>query len=368
MPDPRLQKLAQVLVCYSLSLKKNDFFMIRAFPQAAPLVVEVFREALAAEAHPYTRLQLEELQEILLKKGSEEQLQYVPELDRFAVEKFDAYLGIWGESNTKALSNVDPQRQALAERARFELEKRFLERAARGELRWCGTQFPTHSAAQDAEMSLSEYEDFVYSAGKLHQPDPVGEWQKLARQQEEIVKYLCDKTILHITGQDTDLKISIAGRKWINCCGKENFPDGEVFTGPVENSAEGRITFSFPAVYGGREVNGVSLEFKQGKVVRATATKNEQFLHSMIAMDQGASFLGELAIGTNYDIQRFTKNTLFDEKIGGTVHLALGASYPETGGKNESALHWDMICDLRTGGEITANHEVFYRNGEFLIA
>jgi aminopeptidase len=216
-------------------------------------------------------------------------------------------------------------------------------------------------------MSLAEYTDFVFGAGLLDHDDPVAEWRRIDAQQEKICDILNTKSDLRIVSTDTDISMSIAGRKWINCSGHENFPDGEVFTGPVEDTVNGHIRFSFPGIYAGKEIEDIRLEFKDGKVVKATAAKGEELLQALLETDEGARFVGELAVGTNFGIQNFTQNMLFDEKIGGTVHLAIGASYPESGGKNKSGIHWDMLCDMREGGEIYADGELIYRNGNFSI-
>ncbi len=243
----------------------------------------------------------------------------------------------------------------------------YLKRAADGQLRWVGTQLPCQASAQDAEMSLRDYEQFVYRAGLLHEQDPASAWRKLSEQQQRLTDYLNGKDqVRFVTPQGTDLTVQVTGRTWINCNGQENFPDGEVFTGPREDATEGTVCFSFPAVYGGREVNGVRLTFRDGKVVEASAEKGEDFLLAMLDQDPGARVLGEIALGTNYSITRYTKNTLFDEKIGGTFHAAVGSSYPETGGRNESGLHWDMVCDLRQGGEVFVDGERLSRDGRFL--
>src|SRR5687768_12006008 len=254
----------------------------------------------------------------------------------------------------------------MAEAARRPLRELFLNRFAEGKLKWVGTQFPTHSAAQDAEMSLAEYEDFVFRAGLLHEADSVAAWKKLGERQQRLVDFLNGKRDYRVVSANgTDVRMSVAGMMWINCDGHENFPDGEVFTGPVVDSVNGRIHFSFPAVHHGREVQDVRLTFKDGKVVDASASKGREFLFSMLDTDAGSRFLGECAIGTNYDITRYTRNTLFDEKIGGTVHFALGAGYPETGNKNESGLHWDMVVDLRNGGTIEIDGIKVNENGRF---
>ena len=215
-------------------------------------------------------------------------------------------------------------------------------------------------------MSLAEYAEFVFGAGLLYHGDPVAEWRKIDAQQEKICDFLNRQSNLHILSRDTDITMSIAGRKWINCSGHENFPDGEVFTGPVEDSVTGYIRFSFPGIFAGQEIEDIRLEFEKGKVVKATAAKGQELLHALLETDTGARYVGEVAVGTNFGIQKFTRNMLFDEKIGGTVHLALGAAYPESGGKNVSGIHWDMLCDMREGGEIYTDDQLIYRNGKFL--
>jgi aminopeptidase len=256
---------------------------------------------------------------------------------------------------------------SVAQGARKELMSKMFKRMAAGELRWCGTQFPTQSSAQDAEMSLAEYEDFVYRAGMLHKRNPVEEWQKVSQRQAKLVKALGRLKNIRIVGPETDISFKVAGRTWINCDGQQNFPDGEVFTGPWENATEGHIRYSFPAIYAGREVQDVRLVFKKGKVVDARAAKGEKLLHAMLDTDPGARVVGELAFGTNYSIKRFSKNTLFDEKIGGTMHVAVGASLPESGGKNKSAVHWDMVCDTRRGFLVYGDGKPIHKNGKFLI-
>jgi aminopeptidase len=216
-------------------------------------------------------------------------------------------------------------------------------------------------------MALADYEDFVFGAGMLEHADPAAAWRALSERQARVVNFLQSvREIRFVTPNGTDLRVGTAGRTWINCDGHENFPDGEVFTGPLENSTEGTVRFDFPAVHGGREVHGVSLTFREGRVVKASASKGEEYLLSMLDQDGGARVLGEVAIGCNYAITRHTRNTLFDEKIGGTFHLALGTAYPESGGKNQSALHWDMVCDLRRGGRIEADGRLISENGRFL--
>jgi aminopeptidase len=366
MRDPRLEKLADVLVNYSVGVQKDQLVRISGPPVAQPLVVELYRRVLAAGGHPVVRMMPDELQELFLKHGSDEQLKYLNPIQVFEYEKIDGSIGIWGEENTKALSNVDPAKIGLSQAARKPLLESFMKRAADGKLRWVGTQYPNQAAAQDAEMSLAEYEDFVFAAGMLDRPDPVAAWKAVSERQQRLTDFLNGKRDYRVVAANgTDVKLSVKNRKWINCDGHHNFPDGEVFTGPVIDSVNGRIHFSFPAVHHGREVDGVRLTFRDGKVVDAAADKGEAFLISMLDTDAGSRFLGECAIGTNYDITRYTRNTLFDEKIGGTVHFALGAGYPETGNTNQSGLHWDMVVDLRRGGYIEVDGVRLNVDGRF---
>lgn len=367
MTDIRISKLAKLLVNYSLKLKKGDTFMIQSKTACAPLVKEVYKEALIAGAHPMVFTNLEDLNEIFYKYGSDEQLSYVAPYSIDLIKNVDAFLSIWGEYNTKSLTNIDPARMKIRSQALGEYNKIYMERIGNGSLRWCGTEFPTNGCAMDAEMSLSEYEDFVYGAGHIDADDPVAHWKKVHDEQERLVQILNTKSEFEVISKDTHLKLSTKGRTWENCDGRVNFPDGEIFTSPVEESINGYIRYTYPAIYGGREVEDIRLTFKDGKVVDAKASKGEDYLLQMLDVDKGSRYVGEFAIGTNYDIQRFTKNILFDEKIGGTIHIAIGAGMIECGGKNISSIHWDMICDMKDGGEIFADGELIYKDGKFTI-
>ncbi|MCS7258297.1 MAG: aminopeptidase [candidate division WOR-3 bacterium] len=367
MTDVRITKWAEVLVNYSLGVKKNDLMQIKSSYLADPLIKEVYRLALQNGAHPYVTYIGEGLSEIFFKYATEEQLNYLSPIERYEIEKIDKYLFIIAEFNRKSLSNVDPQKLSLRRKATGKLLERRLQRAAKGEMRWSLTAYPDNAQAQDAEMSLEEFSEFIFEAGFLNDKDPIKKWQELAKEQQRISKILSKVDKITIKAEGTDLTLSVKGRKWISCEGHENFPDGEVFTAPIEDSADGVITYSYPCVYQGREVSGVQLRFKKGIVVEAKAEKGEDYLRSMINIDSGAKRIGEFSFGTNYGIKKFIKNILFDEKIGGTIHIALGSCYPETGGKNKSSLHWDMICDLRKDSEVLADGKVIYRNGKFLI-
>ncbi len=367
MKDPRYAKLAKVLVNYSVGVEKGHLVAINGSPMAEPLIAEVYRECLNVGAYPFTRIHFPSLTEIFYKTGKTHQLKYINPVSEFEVEKIDRVISIWADENTKSLANVDSKKQATRSASTQKLFKRFMEREAAGELLWAGTQFPTNAAAQDAEMSLDEYEEFVLTACLLHKADPIAAWKGVHRKQAKICRLLNKAKKVRFVTKGTDISMSVAGREWINCDGKANMPDGEIFTGPVEDSVEGKIAFSYPAYYMGKEAQGVTLTFKKGKVTKATATKGEEFLNAMIDSDPGASRVGEIAIGTNYAIQKFTRNTLFDEKIGGTIHMALGASIPESGGVNESGVHWDIVTDMRDGGKIYADGKIIYKDGKFTV-
>jgi aminopeptidase len=369
MRDPRFAKLAEVLVWYSVGVKKDQIVRITGPTLVEPLAIEIYRQTILAGGHPAVRLVPDELEEIFLKTASDEQLQFVSPIAKHEVDTVDCSIGIWADENTRSLTHCDPKRIAKSGAARKPIFDIFMRRAAEGALKWTGTQFPCQASAQDAEMSLAEYEDFVFSAGLLDKPDPVAAWKEVSKRQQKLVDFLNGKSDYRVVAANgTDVRLSLANRRWINCDGHENFPDGEVFTGPVLDSVNGQICFSFPAVYNGQEVDGVKLIFKNGKVIEASADKGQEFLFSMLDMDAGSRFLGECAIGTNYNITRYTKNTLFDEKIGGTVHFALGAGYPETGNANQSGLHWDMVVDLRQGGHVEIDGVKFSENGKFTRA
>ena len=366
MVDQRLQKMAKVLVEYSLSIKKGDFFLIQGYEPTIPLMKEIYREAILKGAHPEVKVLVEDLQEILLKYGSDEQLSFVSPITQNSMEKYDAYLRVGGMFHTKALTNISPERLTKLETANRKPAATVQQRAGDGKMRWSITQYPTLSGAMEADMSLAEYEDFIFSACFVDKEDPVAEWLKLKDEQQKIIEYISTKDHIRVVAEDTDLTLRVGGRTWINSCGTTNFPSGEVYTGPIENSLNGHIRYTFPAIKSGRVVEDIRLTFEEGKVVNATAKKGEDYLKAMINVDAGSCYAGEFAIGTNYGIQKFTKNILFDEKIGGTIHIALGSAYPASGSKNVSAIHWDMICDMRNGGEMYADGELFYKNGKFL--
>ncbi len=373
MEDVRVERMAEIITGYSVRLKRGDVVGIRGSTAAEPLIRAVYAECVRRGAHPYTHVGLTGLDEIFYQYANRRQLTHLSSMARFEVENADVIISILSETNTRRLSGVDPKKQALASKARQPIMETFMKRSAQYEktgregLRWTLTLFPTEAYAQDAEMGMREYEDFVFGACFADEPDGIRRWRGLNRRQARVIRYLEGRKVVEIGGPGTDLRVGIAGRPFMNCSGHHNFPDGEIFTGPEEGKIDGKIRYSFPACLSGREVEGVELEFEKGEVVKARAEKNEAFLKSMIGMDAGARRAGEFAFGLNYGIQRFTKNTLFDEKIGGTLHIALGKGYPQSGSKNDSALHWDMVCDLREGGEVYVDGKLFSQNGELKI-
>jgi aminopeptidase len=366
--DPRVDKVAEVIVNYSSEVRPGDLVMIHMYsPLAEPLALAVQKHVLLAGGNPVFRVDPTGAQVNFLKYAGDDQLDYTDPVFLWLMENIDVRIALRAPVNTKALTNTDPERIARANRAGMPIKQTFMDRQSTGELRWTLTQHPTPAAAQDAEMSLSEYEDFIYSASMVHLDDPVAYWKKKAAEQQRLIDWLNGKQQIEVKGEHIELTLSTRDRTWINADGTRNFPDGEIFTGPVKESVNGWVRFTYPAVYNDREVDGVELVFEDGKVVKATAEKGEDYLNSVLDTDAGARYLGEFAIGTNEAIQQFTRNILFDEKIGGTVHMAAGAGYPDTGNTNQSSIHWDMICDMRSGGEIWVDGELFYKDGKFNV-
>jgi len=357
--------MAEVLVGYSLAVKPGESVLIRGPIAAEALMVELTRAVLRAGGNPTTWFQSENIAEMLLNEGSDDQLRYLAPSAPLMFEQSDAMIRLLAPDNTEAFAGIDPAKTVLQQKSLEPMMETMFRRTSEGNLRWSVAQYPTQAAAQDAGMSLRCYEDFVYGAGLLNEPDPVAAWRKFGERQQRLVEWISTKSDVHISGSGTDLTIGIAGRIWKQDDGHINFPGGEIFTGPIEDSAEGTIQFAYPALYNGQQVSGVRLRFEKGAVVEATATEHEEYLLEMLALDDGAKRLGELAFGTNRNIIEPTKNTLFDEKIGGTLHMALGRSYPETGGMNVSALHWDMVYNLRDGAEVWVDGQLFSKNGEF---
>ena len=365
--ENRLSHMAQVLIRYSLEVQPGQLVAIMAGVEAIPLVREVYREILRAGAHPELQLEMDEADEIYLKEASEEQLNFVSPLKQLINERFDRLLYIDADTNTRRLTRIDPKRSAQVRKAYDATMTIWSQRAARGEMRWCYTQYPTNAYAQSANMSLEDYWEFMSNACMLHEPDPLASWQSLSERHRELVRWLQGRKQVHILGRDTDLTLSIEGRSFLTCDGHINFPDGEIYTGPVEDSAQGSIRFTLPGSYDGHPVDDIRLRFEHGRVVEAHAASGEGFLLKMLDIDEGARRIGEFAFGTNYGVREATRNTLYDEKIGGTLHIALGRSYPESGGLNVSALHWDMVCDVREQGEVWVDGELFLKDGRYSL-
>jgi aminopeptidase len=369
LDDTRIEKLARILVEHSAGIGLGDRVAIEATTAAEPLVRALVIHILKSGGHPHLLIDLPDYDDIFLTYARDEQIDFIPTFQRHAYEQFESRIRINSSVNTRALSGVDPLRQKRRQKALSTILQLQMKRGAEKKFRWVSTLYPTNAFAMEAEMSLREYQDFVFRACHADDEtiDPVKSWKEVEKFQTNIVSRIEGHDKVEVRGPDVDLKLSIKGRTFRNASGQHNMPDGEIYTGPVEDSVDGWVRFSYPAISQGRVVEGVELFFEQGRVIKATATKNQEFLLNMLDSDSGARYLGEFAIGTNFNINRFTGNILFDEKIGGTFHVALGAGYPETGSKNKSVIHWDMICDLRQDSEILVDGQVIFRNGEFVF-
>lgn len=365
MVDQKIEKLAKLCVHYSVNVKPKETVLIQGSELAFSLMHEIYKECLLSDSYPQIMANLDTVY-TFFKYAKEHQLEFVSPFEKFVAKNVDVRIFIICEPNVKRLTNVDPAKIRMATGALSEIREILFKREAEGRYRWTGLPYPVNAQAQEAGMTLPEYEDFVYGSCLLDKDDPNAEWKKVREEQDKICRFLNQANEIRLVGEDTDLTFNVKGRKWINCCGEKNMPDGEVATAPVEDSANGVIRFTFPGIFSGREIEDIRLTFKAGKVVKASAAKGDELLQELLKIE-GACRLGETAIGTNYGITRFTKNMLFDEKMGGTVHLALGFNpLPETGGMNKSALHWDILKDMKKAGEIYADNRIFYKNGKFL--
>jgi aminopeptidase len=367
MRDERVANLARILVGYSTRVGEGETCLIEGPSAGEPLIAAVYEDVLRAGGNPVVSMSFEGQPATYFRGASDSQLEWISPLSTWAAKEADCRIAIGADTNTRQLSGVPPERQSRRQAATRGLMKTTMERAAKGEHRWVYTLYPTNAYAADAEMSLADFEDFYFRACLADDGDPLGAWRRASEECHRLADWVQDHEEVHVTAPGTDLRLGIAGRKFIAADGEHNMPDGEFFTGPIEDSAEGEVSFHLPAVIGGREVAGVRLRFEAGKVVDATAERGEEFLIDMLDTDEGARRLGELGIGTNYGIDRGTRDVLLDEKIGGTVHLAVGASYPETGGVNESAVHTDLVCDLRRGGRLEVDGELLQEDGRFAV-
>ena len=367
MNDPRLERLAALLLDYSLAVEPRQMLRLEGYDAAAPLLLALYRAAVERGVNPYTGILLEEADEVLLEAGSMEQVKFLSDIDWAEIDAVDAVVTVWGRRNTRALTRIDADRHQHLIATRRKLSNRLWERIDAGQARWVGTQVPTTAHAQDAGMSFGDYEQFVFAACHvLEGEDPVAYWQSTSAALNARAHELSSARELRIVGPDTDLRLVVEGRTWRGADGKLNMPDGEVYTSPVEDGTTGDVRFTFPAIFSGRQVEDVRLRFEDGRVVAHEAARGADYLGAMLDMDSGSRTLGEVAFGLNYEIDRFTGDILFDEKIGGTMHLALGSAFKDLGGRNESGLHWDMICDLRSGGEVFADGELIWKDGAFL--
>jgi aminopeptidase len=352
---------ADLLTGYCLDVQPGQQVLVRSTTLAEPLLLELQRAILDRDAWAFLRVELPGEARQFYEHAHDRHLDGYPPLAYEEARRIDATVGIQAPDDVRALASVDPERIARASRGRRDVREQMLKK------RWCSSLWPTPANASLAGMELGEFAAFVSRALFLDRPDPVGGWGELARFQDALIDRVSPAREIRIEAEGTDLRLDVSKRTWVNSDGKRNMPSGEVFTGPHETSATGRIRFTIPSSPAGVEVSGVELEFRDGEVMTATAETGEEYLRRALATDDGARRLGELGIGTNYGIDRAIGAILFDEKIGGTVHVALGRSYPETGGKNQSALHWDLICDLRTGGRLTADGQVIQQDGHFSL-
>ncbi len=356
-----------MLVNYSLNLQPKETLLIETTHLSKELCLLVYKEAIKAGAHPYLSLELPGTKEIFFQFAKDTQLTFVNPVYKFNYENFDAILYIIAPANTRSLTNIDPIRFRKANNAFVKKAKKYLyRRIGNKQMKFCYTSFPTQALAQEADMGLEEYIRFVFESCKLNELLPLKSWEKLSQKQKKLCDWLNGKSKVILRGPNIDLQMSIKNRKFVNDDGMENFPGGEIYTSPVENSTNGWVRFSYPAIFNQHEIIDIKLWFKDGKVVREKASKGQAFLTEILNSDTGARILGELVIGTNYGIKHFTKNMLFDEKIGGTIHIAVGRGFPECGGMNKSAIHWDMLCDM-SAGKIVVDGKIIYKNGKFVL-
>jgi aminopeptidase len=367
MSDIHLQRLADVLVNYSTEVQPGEWVGVLGDASALPALREVFAAVMRAGGNPSLMISDEQMMRTFLREANDDQIAWLDPMQTAYYNDADVYIRVGSTSNTRAMTNIPASRVQQAASARRQWLDTRLTRAAEGKMKWVGTWFPNEASAQEANMSLEEYAEFVYGATFCDLEDPIGEWRKLSAMQQRKVDWLEGKKDVVCKGPNVDLTLSIEGRTFINSDGHKNMPSGEIFTGPVEESVNGWVRFSYPSIVGGRAVSGIELKFADGKVVEASAKENEALLYAQLDADAGSRYLGEFAIGTNFGIQQFTGNILFDEKIGGTIHMAIGMGYPETGSKNRSSVHWDMICDMREDSEIRIDGDLFYQNGAFTV-
>jgi aminopeptidase len=374
---------SEILLEYSTRVKKGEKVRIVGGLAAEPLLRELYIGVLSRGADPYLQVSLPGYEELFFKYASEEIIGRTPDILKRITETFDANIVVWTEDNTRALTNVDPKLVQLATKAKQPISQIALDRSApwtavphyedppEGSYRWCVTLWPTAQSAMEANMGTLDFEDFVFSSVGAFERDPIGFWENQADEQEKYVQLLSKVDHLHIVGPNCDIQFRVGGRKWINCDGRFNMPDGEVFTAPYEDYTHGWVNFTAPTLHGGRLIEDVHVQMSGGKCIytKAKTSAQTEYVEEMLDMDLEGEcrVLGELAFGLNPNITFPTKEILFDEKIAGTFHMAFGKGYPESGSKNDQAsIHWDMICDI-SEGEVYADGELIYEKGTFII-
>jgi len=362
-----LEKYADLLVNYCLELKAGERLFIQSTFLAEPLIREIYKLATQLGVWVEFNLDIAGQQRLFINNAEGDLLNQHSPFYKMAMEEFEAYLYIRAPYNLFEAKGLDKEKIQLRKKAGAAISKTYFERTATRDLKRNLCQYPTEAAAQNAGMSLEEYSNFVFQACNLHEEDPKAAWLEVRKNQQAIVDLLNSKSSIQYKGEDIDVSFSTKGRTWINSDGQTNMPSGEVYTSPVEDSVNGVIHFSYPAVYMGQEVEGVTLWIENGEVQKWEAKRGKSLLDEVFQL-KGARRFGEVAVGTNHNIQQFTKNILFDEKIGGTIHMAIGQSYLQTGGKNQSPIHWDMIANMRNGGTILADGDKIYDSGQFLLA
>jgi aminopeptidase len=372
LSDLRIEKFAKILVEHSTQVAPGDRILIEATTAAEPLVRELYAQILEKGGIPHPLVGLPGLipfiqDDAYLRHATGAALDFTPTFHKLAYEGFEGRIRVHSATNTRAASGMDPVKAQRRGKALSSITAAQMQRSAEGKFKWVTTIYPTEGYAEEAGMSLSQYEDFVFGAVHAQEDEPIAYWKATGAAQQGVIDFLSDRNDVTLRGPNVDLQLSIRGRTFENSVGVHNMPDGEIFTGPVEDSVNGWVKFTYPAIYGGVAVEGAELRFSDGRVESAKAAKNEEYLLKMLDSDEGSRYVGEFAIGTNRDIDRFTGHILLDEKIGGSFHMALGAGYPETGSRNKSAIHWDMICDLRKDSEMLADGQVFFRNGQFVL-
>ncbi len=362
MIHPLVERFASLLVNYCSAVQPGESVLLQVDGAAEGMPRALTRAVLEAGGEPHLRVSYPEQYADVLELASGAMLANAPQLQLEEMKRVAAYIRVAAPLDSRGLQDADKARVSALQRRMQSVQQQRLQHT-----RWAVTVYPTYSGALEADMSLDDYQRFVFGAMFLYDDDPAGRWRQLGARQQLLVERLNSAQEVHIEGPGTDLRLSVRGRTWVNSDGKRNMPSGEVFTSPIEDSAEGTITFTVPSALHGAVVEGVRLTFEGGKVVAATAERGQDLLDAQLASDEGARYLGELGIGTNPHITRPVLHTLFDEKILGTVHLALGRSYTETGGQNDSAIHWDLICDLREQGRVRVDDEPFLENGRLLF-